>query len=123
MPLPPLAQLQVRDLAVQWVNGSYGIRGVDLDLAPGRLVVVTGAVGAGKTTLLRAVLGMLPRVEGDIIWNGEKITNPDLQLLPPAVACTSQVPRLFSDSIVENITQGRDVADSEMDEASPRRRV
>ena len=117
MPLPRLAQMQVRNLAVQWANGSYGIRGVDLDLAPGRLVVVTGAVGAGKTTLLRAVLGMLPRVEGAIIWNGEKITHPDLQLLPPAVAYTSQVPRLFSDSIVENITQGRDVADSSMDEA------
>jgi ATP-binding cassette subfamily B protein len=117
MPLPRLAQMQVRNLAVQWANGNYGIRGIDLDLAPGRLVVVTGAVGAGKTTLLRAVLGMLPRVEGDIIWNGEKITNPDLQLLPPAVAYTSQVPRLFSDSIVENITQGRDVADSSMDEA------
>jgi ATP-binding cassette subfamily B protein len=117
MPLPRLAHMHVRNLAVQWANGSYGIRGVDLDLAPGRLVVVTGAVGAGKTTLLRAVLGMLPRVEGDIIWNGEKITNPDLQLLPPAVAYTSQVPRLFSDSIVENITQGRDVADSAMDEA------
>ncbi len=117
MPLPRLAQMQVRNLAVQWANGSYGIRGVDLDLAPGRLVVVTGAVGAGKTTLLRAVLGMLPRVEGDIVWNGEKITHPDLQLLPPAVAYTSQVPRLFSDSIVENITQGRDVADSSMDEA------
>jgi ATP-binding cassette subfamily B protein len=117
MPLPHLSQMHVRNLAVQWANGSYGIRGVDLDLAPGRLVVVTGAVGAGKTTLLRAVLGMLPRVEGDIIWNGEKITNPDLQLLPPAVAYTSQVPRLFSDSIVENITQGRDVADSAMDEA------
>ena len=117
MPLPRLAHMQVRNLAVQWANGSYGIRGVDLDLAPGRLVVVTGAVGAGKTTLLRAVLGMLPRVEGEIIWNGEKITNPDLQLLPPAVAYTSQVPRLFSDSIVENITQGRDVADSEMDDA------
>jgi len=117
MPLPRLAHMQVRNLAVQWANGSYGIRGVDLDLAPGRLVVVTGAVGAGKTTLLRAVLGMLPRVEGDIVWNGEKITHPDLQLLPPAVAYTSQVPRLFSDSIVENITQGRDVADSEMDQA------
>lgn len=117
MPLPPLVQLQVRNLAVQWANGSYGIRGVDLDLAPGRLIVVTGAVGSGKTTLLRAVLGMLPRVAGEIIWNGEKITHPDLQLVPPAVAYTSQVPRLFSDSIVENITQGRDVAESAMDEA------
>lgn len=117
MPLPRLLQLSVRNLAVQWANGNYGIRGVDFDLAPGRLVVITGVVGAGKTTLLRAVLGMLPNVAGDISWNGEKIINPDLQLLPPAVAYTSQVPRLFSDSIVENITQGRTVADRTMDEA------
>ena len=31
MPLPRLAQMQVRNLAVQWANGSYGIRGVNLD--------------------------------------------------------------------------------------------
>ncbi|MFM7679197.1 MAG: ABC transporter transmembrane domain-containing protein, partial [Roseiflexaceae bacterium] len=94
--LPPLQTLTIRHMSVQWKNDSYGVNDVSLDLAPGRLVVVTGVVGAGKTTLLRGILGMLPRVTGQIYWNDALIDDPDLQLVPPAVAYTSQVPRLFS---------------------------
>lgn len=116
-PLAPLQQLQIRDLSVQWKNGHYGVKNVSLELAPGQLLVVTGVVGAGKTTLLRGILGMLPNVTGQIYWNGSVIDDPDLQLVPPAVAYTSQVPRLFSDTVEENITQGRPMAHTELDAA------
>ncbi|MEY2844487.1 MAG: hypothetical protein RL076_33 [Chloroflexota bacterium] len=115
--LPPLQTLAIRDLSVHWKNDQYGVRNISLDLAPGRLVVVTGVVGAGKTTLLRGILGMLPRVTGDISWNNSRIDDPDLQLVPPAVAYTSQVPRLFSDTVEDNITQGRQLSNVELDAA------
>ncbi len=115
--LPPLQTLAIRDLSVQWKNDQYGVRDISLDLAPGRLVVVTGVVGAGKTTLLRGILGMLPRVTGNIYWNNTLIDDPDLQLVPPAVAYTSQVPRLFSDTVEDNITQGRQLSNVELDTA------
>ncbi|MFN5342520.1 MAG: ATP-binding cassette domain-containing protein [Roseiflexaceae bacterium] len=115
--LPPLQTLAIRHLSVQWKNGGYGVKDVSLDLAPGRLVVVTGVVGAGKTTLLRGILGMLPRVTGEMYWNNTLIDDPDLQLVPPAVAYTSQVPRLFSDTVEDNITQGRHMSSTELDTA------
>ena len=40
--------------------------GVDLALAPGRLVVVVGPNGAGKTTLLRALAGVLRPSSGEV---------------------------------------------------------
>ncbi|MCE2849589.1 MAG: ATP-binding cassette domain-containing protein [Roseiflexaceae bacterium] len=115
--LPPLQTLAIRHLSVQWKNDGYGVKDVSLDLAPGRLVVVTGVVGAGKTTLLRGILGMLPRVTGEMYWNNTLIDDPDLQLVPPAVAYTSQVPRLFSDTVEDNITQGRHMSSTELDTA------
>ncbi len=115
--LPPLQTLAIRHLSVQWKNDGYGVKDVSLDLAPGRLVVVTGVVGAGKTTLLRGILGMLPRVTGEMYWNNTLIDDPDLQLVPPAVAYTSQVPRLFSDTVEDNITQGRHMSPTELDTA------
>jgi ATP-binding cassette subfamily B protein len=96
---------------VEWQNGTFGIRDVDLDLAPGRLVVVTGPVGSGKTTLLRAFLGMLPNIHGTIRWNGTLVEDVAERFIPPSVAYTSQVPRLFSDTLRENITQGRTSVD------------
>jgi ABC-type multidrug transport system ATPase subunit len=42
------------------------LRGVDLDLAEGGFVVVTGANGSGKTTLLRICAGLAAATEGTI---------------------------------------------------------
>ena len=42
------------------------LKGVDLDLTPGRLVAVLGANGCGKSTLLRCALGLLEPDEGEI---------------------------------------------------------
>jgi ATP-binding cassette, subfamily B, bacterial len=106
-PMPPLETLTVRGLTTLWANGSYGIENIDFDLAPGRLVVVTGPVGAGKTTVLRSFLGMLPNVTGEIRWNGDVVADPEERFVPPSVAYTSQVPRLFSDTLRDNLTQGR----------------
>ncbi len=50
---------------------------------------------------------MLPHTQADILWNGVPIVDAALQFVPPSVAYTSQVPRLFSESIRANVLQGR----------------
>ena len=56
--------------------------------------------------MVLALLGLLPKAEGDIMWNG-KVVNAAEFLIPPRAAYTPQVPRLFSDTLKENIVQGR----------------
>src|SRR6185437_3211716 len=83
-----------------------GIAGVDLRLPRGTLTVVTGRVGAGKTTLLRAFLGLLPRETGQILWNGQVVDDVGSFLVPPRAAYTAQAPRLFSETLKQNILLG-----------------
>jgi ATP-binding cassette subfamily B protein len=73
--------------------------------------VVTGRIGSGKTTLLRVLLGLLPKDEGVIHWNNEQVENPGEFFVPPRCAYTAQVPRLFSDSLRDNILMGLDQDD------------
>jgi branched-chain amino acid transport system ATP-binding protein len=51
-------------LSVRGLEGGYGhvkvLRGLDLDVAEGEVVVMLGANGAGKTTTLRALAGLIP---------------------------------------------------------------
>lgn len=115
--LPQLQQLDIENLTVTWSDGGVGVQQVNLQVTPGRMVVVTGPVGAGKTTLLRGLMGMLPNTTGTIRWNGEVVNAPDTLFVPPAVAYTSQVPRLFSDSLQENIVQGRYMVEPSLDAA------
>jgi branched-chain amino acid transport system ATP-binding protein len=49
------------------------LHGVDLSLGRGEVVALLGPNGAGKTTLLRAISGLLPWTEGDVLFNGRSL--------------------------------------------------
>jgi ATP-binding cassette subfamily B protein len=83
-------------------------------------VVVTGRVAAGKTTLLRVLLGLLPRQGGAMYWNETLVEDPAEFFVPPRCAYTSQVPRLFSDTLRGNILLGVQSADAELERAVAR---
>jgi ATP-binding cassette subfamily B protein len=92
-------------------SSARGVHDVSLSLERGSFTVVTGRVGSGKSTLLHALLGLLPRDAGEIIWNGEPVEDPATYLVPPRAAFTPQVPRLFSDTLRSNLLLGRPPAD------------
>ena len=48
---------------------------VDLNIEEGRFVVILGPSGAGKSTLLNLIGGMDNPTSGDVIVNGEKVTD------------------------------------------------
>ncbi len=106
IPAHRLDTLTVRDLTYRYPDTGRGIEGVDLDLVRGDFVVVTGRVGSGKSTLLRALLGLLPPDRSDIRWNGERVEDPGAFFVPPRAAYTGQVPRLFSETLRDNILMG-----------------
>jgi ABC-type multidrug transport system fused ATPase/permease subunit len=103
----PLERLSVQGLGYRYPGSRAGIFDIDLTLKRGSFTVVTGRVGAGKTTLLRVLTGLLPREGGEIRWNGEPVEDPGSFFVPPRSAYTGQVPRLFSDTLRENIVMGR----------------
>jgi ATP-binding cassette, subfamily B, bacterial len=101
-----LALVEARGLSYYHPRSGRGIAAVDLRLPRGTLTVVTGRVGAGKTTLLRALLGLLPRAAGELWWNGHVVDDASSFLVPPRAAYTAQVPRLFSETLKQNILLG-----------------
>jgi ATP-binding cassette, subfamily B, bacterial len=98
--------LEIRNLTCLYPGTNSGVSGINLTLKRGTLTVITGPIGAGKTTLLRAVLGLLPLNEGQLLWNGQVISDLASFMLPPRSAYTAQVPRLFSESLRQNILLG-----------------
>lgn len=63
-------------LEARGLNGWYGkshiLQGVDLTIRDGELVALLGRNGAGKTTTMRALTGLLPRIEGNVVFAGEE---------------------------------------------------
>jgi ATP-binding cassette subfamily B protein len=101
-----LVLLEAHGLTYRHGDGGRGVEGVDLRLPRGTLTVITGRVGAGKTTLLRTLLGLLPREAGEIEWNGRVVDDASAFFVPPRCAYTAQVPRLFDETLKQNILLG-----------------
>ncbi|WP_433158598.1 ATP-binding cassette domain-containing protein [Kribbella sp. CA-247076] len=106
--LGPLSCLTLRGVTATYPASTRGIHGIDLTVDRGSFTVITGPAGAGKTTLLRAVLGLLPLRAGTMSWNGADVTDPAEFFVPPRSAYVPQVPRLFSESLRENLLLGAD---------------
>lgn len=102
-----LKRLELRGLTYHYPGTENGIRDVGFALERGSFTVVTGRIGSGKTTLLRTLMGLVPKSSGTILWNGDEVGDPASWFVPPRSAYTAQVPRLFSDSLRQNILMGR----------------
>ena len=64
-------------LDLQHLNAFYGeaqaLFDVSLSVSPGSLVLVQGLNGAGKSTLMKSIIGLMPKVQGHISWQGQDL--------------------------------------------------
>ncbi len=97
---------EARGLSYCHPGAARGIQNITLSVRGGEFVVISGRIGSGKTTLLRVLLGLLPMDSGQLLWNGQLITNPGDFLVPPRIAYTPQTPRLFSETLRDNVLMG-----------------
>jgi branched-chain amino acid transport system ATP-binding protein len=63
--------LTVRGLNA-WYGESHILHGVDFDVRAGEVVTLLGRNGAGKTTTLKSIMGVVPRREGSIRFEGRE---------------------------------------------------
>lgn len=109
-----LQQLEAIGLTYTYPETGRGITDVNLRLTRGSFTVITGPIGSGKTTLVRTLLGLLPQTGGTVRWNGREVHDPGSFFIPPRSAYTAQVPRLYSDTLRENILLGHSDQDGQL---------
>lgn len=68
--------IKAREVFKTYPNGVQALKGVDLDVAQGEVVVIIGPSGSGKSTMLRT-LNLLENVtQGEIEIDGNSLTHP-----------------------------------------------
>ena len=69
--------LQIKNVTAAYGNAVRVLSDVTVTVPRGRTVAVVGESGSGKSTLARVITGLLPPIQGDIVFNGKS--------LPPAL--------------------------------------
>ncbi len=106
--------LETTDLSYRYDSQSAQVfSGLNLSVAPGESVAITGASGAGKTTLMKVLCGLFEPDSGKVLVNGTDIRQLGINNYHRMIACVMQDDRLFSGSIRENICGFAEETDDE----------
>ncbi|MBQ3562161.1 MAG: ABC transporter ATP-binding protein, partial [Clostridia bacterium] len=93
------------------VNFSYTpekqiLNNFNLKVNKGETIALVGESGAGKSTVLNMVIGFNKATSGEILIDGNKISEIDLRSYRRHIAVVPQTSVLFSGTIRDNITYG-----------------
>ena len=110
--------LQIKDLKYQPQGQRQILKGIDLTIGDGKLVVLTGPNGGGKTTLAKMIAGVEKPSSGTILYNGLDITGMDpTQRARAGIGYAFQQPVRFKGFTVRellNIAKGSPISDEEL---------
>ena len=86
----------------------HALKGISMEVSPGKIVALIGPNGAGKTTLLKSILGMVPPRSGHILFEGSPIENlPTEQIVRSGISYVPEGRRIFPLlTVVENLEMG-----------------
>ena len=106
-PLPALSdggpRLRARGLAVGWPDGPVVAKGIDLDLAPGDRLAITGPSGVGKTTLLATLAGLLEPKGGELTLDGTAPWAAQRSDVARRITLTAEDAHVFATTVLENL--------------------
>lgn len=104
-------------LTVHDLRGGYGetdiLNGINLELTAGEILTVAGTNGAGKSTFAKAVVGLLPRRTGSILFDGTEIIRLRTEsCIAAGIGYVPQVANVFhSLTVKENLQVVTNIAD------------
>ena len=65
--------IEVKDLSGGYAKNKDILRDINLRVTRGRTLAVVGESGSGKSTLARAIVGLLPRFKGEVVFDGQTL--------------------------------------------------
>ena len=96
---------------VEMKNVTFGYNRLDkpllddfsLTVEPGKSVALVGASGCGKSTVAKLLTGLYPVWNGEILFDGRKISDINRNVFTGSVASVDQNITLFEDTVANNI--------------------
>jgi ATP-binding cassette, subfamily C, bacterial LapB len=92
------------DLQFSYMPDQPLLRGVNLQILPGEKVAIIGAPASGKSTLAHILLGLMPTEQGQVRYNGRRLTGRRVEALSYQTHYMGQDGMLLGDTLGEYLS-------------------
>ncbi|MBI9103301.1 MAG: ABC transporter ATP-binding protein [Spirochaetales bacterium] len=116
--LQATGEVEFRDVRFSYNKDALVLKGLSFRIEPGETVAVVGYTGAGKTTIASLLARFWDIQGGEILLDGRNIMEYSLDSLRSQIQTVQQDVFLFSGTIEENITLGKDISKEELERAA-----
>lgn len=100
------------------------LQNISFELAPREKLAIMGATGSGKTSLLQLIPRFYEATEGSVSVHGQDVREWDLQELRKTIGLVPQQSMLFTGSISDNLSWGKEHAElPELTEAAEKAQI
>jgi len=105
----PLKRKLLGAIGLREIDFKYGeyepliLKDINLDIAAGEMVAITGNSGSGKTTLLKVMLGLLQAQKGRVLVDGEPLSTIGHQAFRANLGVVMQDDQLLTGTVADNI--------------------
>ncbi|MGB6020469.1 MAG: ABC transporter ATP-binding protein [Sulfurimonadaceae bacterium] len=117
----PFRESDTNTLRLENVSFSYGqkevLHDISMEIPKGKTVALLGSSGSGKSTLAQIILGLYAHEKGSVYVDDIPIEEIGLDQLREHIALVLQSPRMFNDTLRQNLTLGREVDEERLFQA------
>jgi ATP-binding cassette subfamily C protein len=99
--------IEVKDLSFAYRKEVGILKNINLHMPKGSKIAIVGASGSGKTTLANILVGFYQPDEGEILYAGVSNKALKLSTIRENIHLILQHPKLFNDTMLFNLTQGK----------------
>ena len=108
--------IEFKDVWFAYNDEDWVLKGVSFKVNAGDSLAIIGATGAGKSSIINLLTRNYEINKGQILIDGVDYLHYDLKSLRTNIAVVLQDVFLFSDTILKNITLGKDISLQKVEE-------
>lgn len=122
---PPLpaggGRVEIEHVSLHYEGAEDALSGIDLDVAPGRVIALVGPSGSGKTSLVALLARLYDPTGGSVRIDGADLRDVDLESLRAEIAFVADDSFLFSATVADNIAYANPSATADQIERAAQR--
>ena len=103
----PQGDVDFRHVDFGYVPQKQVLFDIDINTQPGQKIAFVGGTGAGKTTIINLINRFYDIQQGEILYDGIRLTDISKRSLRQSMAIVLQETHLFTGSVLDNIRYGR----------------